>query len=145
MTWELSYDLKLSVPAVLAICTLFSSHSASIAWEPGTAETKVLAKYEWCSVTCRQIWVATLRVEKALTENIVFNLAGTVSSSFPSCLLSGCGHEIQAPHLCHYPVLVGVRGAFLLAVSHILWPRGMPDVHTSFIFLIPLVHLPMSI
>lgn len=50
--------------------------------------------------------------EKALTENIVFNQPGMVSSSWPSCLLSGCEHEIWALHLRHYPVLVGREGRF---------------------------------
>lgn len=111
--WELSCNLEFFVPTVLASCTVFSTHSSGIAWEPGTAETLVLAKYEWCSVTCRPMWV-TLKGKKALTENTVFNLAGMVNSSWPSCLLSGCGHETRAHYLRHYPVLIG-RGGHLPA------------------------------
>lgn len=36
-------------------------------------------------------------------------------------------------------------GSFLLAVSHVLWPRGLGDLDVLFIFLVLLVHLPMSI
>lgn len=91
MVWKLSYDLELSVPSVLASPMVFYSHSSGTA-EPGTAEPNILAKHEWCPVTCCQMEVAALEGEKALPKMTIFNLAGMVSSSWPSCLLSGCGH-----------------------------------------------------
>lgn len=93
MVWKLSYDLELSVPSVLASCTEFYSHSSGTA-EPGTQRPG-------------KAWMVPSHLlpdgglytngGKALPEMTVFNLAGMVSSSWPSCLLSGCGHWIQAP------------------------------------------------
>lgn len=95
----------------------------------GDSRDQVLAKYECCSATCRQMWVAAPTGEKAVTGNIVFNLAGVISSSWPSCLLSGCGHDIQAPHLRHHPGLVGGGGHFpaFSSVPRILWLGDLSD------------------